>query len=54
MERNNPVGGGAVTEFDEIFEVAYTSMVETLTLSTAELKKQRLIEPGCKFERDQS
>ena len=28
MERNNPVGGGAVTEFDEIFEVAYTSMVE--------------------------
>ena len=45
MERNNPVGGGAVTEFDEIFEVAYTSMVETLTLSTAELKKQRLTEP---------
>jgi len=45
MERNNPVGGGAVTEFDEIFEVAYTSMVETLTLSTAELKKQRLVEP---------
>ena len=44
MERNNPVGGGAVTEFDEIFEVAYTSMVETLTLSTAELKKQRLVE----------
>ena len=45
MERNNPVGGGAVTEFDEIFEVAYTSMVETLTVSTAELKKQRLGEP---------
>ena len=46
MERNNPVGGGAVTEFDEIFEVAYTSMVETLTVSTAELKKQRLAEPN--------
>ena len=45
MERNNPVGGGAVTEFDEIFEVAYTSMVETLTVSTAELRKQRLVEP---------
>ena len=42
MERNNPVGGGAVTEFDEIFEVAYTSMVETLVKSTAELKKNRL------------
>ena len=46
MERNNPVGGGAVTEFDEIFEVAYTSMVETLTVSTAELKKQRFAEPN--------
>ena len=45
MERNNPVGGGAVTEFDEIFEVAYTSMVEALTVSTAELKKQRFSEP---------
>ena len=45
MERNNPVGGGAVTEFDEIFEVAYTSMVEALTVSIAELKKQRFIEP---------
>ena len=52
MERNNPVGGGAVTEFDEIFEVAYTSMVETLTLSTAELKKQRLGEPDANSERD--
>jgi hypothetical protein len=45
MERNNPVGGGAVTEFDEIFEVAYTSMVEALVKSTAELKKQRLDQP---------
>ena len=45
MERNNPVGGGAVTEFDEIFEVAYASMVEVLAVSTAELKKQRFVEP---------
>ena len=45
-DRNNPVGGGAVTEFDEIFEVAYTSMVEALTVSTAELKKQRFSEPN--------
>ena len=41
MERRNPVGRGAVTEFDEIFEVAYTSMVRTLVRSTSELKHQR-------------
>ena len=41
MERNNPVGGGAVTEFDEVFEVAYASMVDALVKSTKRLKKQR-------------
>lgn len=41
MERNNPVGGGAVTEFDEIFEVAYTSMVTALVKSTSMLRETR-------------
>jgi hypothetical protein len=41
MERNNPIGGGAVTEFDEIFEIAYTSMVQTLVESTEQLREQR-------------
>ncbi|MEL7497732.1 MAG: hypothetical protein AAFN77_08995 [Planctomycetota bacterium] len=39
MERNNPVSGGAVTEFDEIFEVAYTSMVSALVRSTKQLRE---------------
>lgn len=41
MERNNPIGRGAVTEFDEIFEVAYSSMVHALVKSTVQLKAQR-------------
>lgn len=41
MERNNPIGRGAVTEFDEVFEVAYTSMVHSLVQSTSKLKQQR-------------
>jgi hypothetical protein len=41
MERNNPIGRGAVTEFDEVFEVAYTSMVHALVQATAKLKVQR-------------
>lgn len=44
MERDNPIGRGAVTEFDEIFEVAYTSMVDVLVQSTAKLKDLRLEE----------
>jgi hypothetical protein len=30
MERNHAVGAGAVTEFDELFKVAFTSMVEAI------------------------
>jgi len=33
MERNNPVGPGAVTEFDELFKVGYRSLVENLVTS---------------------
>lgn len=40
IERNNPVGRGAVTEFDEIFEIAYISMVRTLIRSTNQLRGQ--------------
>jgi hypothetical protein len=35
MERNQPSLPGAVTEYDEIFEVAFTSMVKALTQSIA-------------------
>ena len=41
MERNNPIGRGAVTEFDEVFEVAFSSMVDALVKSTAQLKSDR-------------
>ncbi|MFO7904433.1 MAG: hypothetical protein ACQESR_07475 [Planctomycetota bacterium] len=34
MERNNPVGPGAVTEFDELFKVGYRSLVESLVTSS--------------------
>lgn len=35
MEQNPPVAQGAVTEFDELFKVAYTSMVEALSDANA-------------------
>ncbi len=31
MERNHAVGAGAVTEFDELFKIAFSSMVEALS-----------------------
>lgn len=34
MERNQPPLPGAVTEFDEMFEIAFTSMVESVVAST--------------------
>lgn len=33
MEQNNPVGPGAVTEFDELFKVGYRSLVDSLVTS---------------------
>ncbi|MDB4766680.1 hypothetical protein OAG71_03215, partial [bacterium] len=36
MERNQPSLPGAVTEYDEIFEVAFTSMVQAVTQSIAD------------------
>ncbi len=33
MERNNPVGPGAVTEFDELFRIGYKSLVECLVMA---------------------
>ncbi len=42
MERNNPIGQGAVTEFDELFEVAFSSMVHALVQSTNQFKSQSL------------
>ena len=35
MERDNPVGPGAVTEFDELFRIGYKSLVEALVDSSA-------------------
>lgn len=36
MERNNPVGAGAVTEFDELFKIGYKSLVQSLAASASE------------------
>jgi len=33
MERNNPVGPGAVTEFDELFKIGYKALVECVVAS---------------------
>ena len=35
MERNNPVGAGAVTEFDELFKIGYKALVQSLVDSAA-------------------
>ena len=42
MERNNPIGQGAVTEFDELFKVGYTSMVHSLIRSSEQLRDDLL------------
>jgi hypothetical protein len=42
MERNHPLRQGAVTEFDELFHVAYSSMVHKLIESTAFMKDEML------------
>ncbi len=34
MERDHPVGPGAVTEFDELFKIGYRSIVESLVASS--------------------
>lgn len=34
MERDHPVGAGAVTEFDELFKIGYRAMVESLVTSS--------------------
>ncbi|TWT38557.1 hypothetical protein [Blastopirellula retiformator] len=38
MERDNPVGPSAVTEFDSLFEAAYTALVSALSDSSKEWK----------------
>lgn len=35
MERNNPLGPGAVTEFDRLFEVGFKALVESVVESSA-------------------
>jgi len=42
MERENPIGRGAVTEFDEIFEVAFTSMVHVLVQANERIRDERV------------
>jgi hypothetical protein len=48
MERQNSVGNGAVTEFDELFEVAFSSMVHTMVDSTHQYQTERKAVPGSK------
>ena len=40
MERNHRMAGGAITEFDDLFAVAYTSMVKCLVQSTQLLQQK--------------
>ena len=40
MERNHGISQGAVTEFDEMFKVAYSASVHALVESTRQLKQQ--------------
>jgi len=40
MERNNPVGPGAVTEFDELFRIGYKALVESLVVSARDWKEE--------------
>ena len=42
MERNHKTANGAVTEFDDLFKVAYTSMVKCLVQST-QLLQQKIV-----------
>ncbi len=42
MERNHKIAQGAVTEFDDLFQVAYTSMVKCLIRSTRDLHDELL------------
>ena len=39
MERNHRVGAGAVTEFDELFKIAFMSMVDSIVLSATKLRR---------------
>ena len=41
MERNNPVGPGAVTEFDEVFKIGWTALVECLVVSAKSWDKPK-------------
>ena len=37
MEREHPVGPGAVTEYDELFKIGYRAIVESLVASARDL-----------------
>jgi hypothetical protein len=39
MERDHPVGPGAVTEYDELFKIGYRSLVESLVASSQSWEK---------------
>lgn len=41
MERENPVGAGAVTEFDELFKIGYRSMVRCIVISSRTWRTSR-------------
>ena len=45
MERNNPVGPGAVTEFDDLFRIGYKALVESL-VTAADNWKGAAATPG--------
>lgn len=52
MERNHPVGPGAVTEFDELFKIGYRSLVESLVVSFDAWKQAGLPAPSKEKEKE--
>jgi hypothetical protein len=53
MEHHNPVGPGAVTEFDEIFQIAYESMVRCLVRNAYAWDKDSNPWPATAFHGDE-
>lgn len=44
MERNHKIARGAVTEFDDLFQIAYTSSVKCLVRATKDFEQQLIAE----------
>lgn len=50
MEHHNPIGPGAVTEFDDLFELCFVSMVRSSVQNSIEWRKTELSAGGTNLE----